>query len=292
MGTGGYPYLRSSGTIPSLRSTPRSSSRAGRAASAHRACWRHRRVLLLDLPDGDCGRTESTSSRGGVRMSAPTGDLYLAPTIAGSRRLPAAARARLVHLRGADGPASPLRTWPPRTTTRSSGFCTSAGTADCDTVGSDEAAPPDFCVDAKARRADAAVIERARLFVGSDSGSRTWRGRWAPRRWRSTRVSAGDLRGSAIAWCRPAAAPFDDQATSRRSARVRGARARGWYCAACGGPGRRWLRRLVRPEVQPIQPPWIYELIRDRDQVDVIVCRNAALLDEVLSRWHGGRLGP
>ena len=52
------------------------------------------------------------------------------------------------------------------------------------------------------------------------------------------------------------------------------------------------LRRLVRPEVQPVQPPWIYELIRDGDQVDVIVCRNAALLEEVLVRWHGGRLGP
>ena len=48
-----------------------------------------------------------------------------------------------------------------------------------------------------------------------------------------------------------------------------------------------WERRL-----QPVQPPWIYELIRDGDQVDVIVCRNAALLDEVLGRWHGGRLGP
>jgi FkbM family methyltransferase len=46
------------------------------------------------------------------------------------------------------------------------------------------------------------------------------------------------------------------------------------------------------PRLQPIQPPWIYELIRDGDQVDVIVCRNAALLEEVLGRWHGGRLGP
>jgi FkbM family methyltransferase len=46
------------------------------------------------------------------------------------------------------------------------------------------------------------------------------------------------------------------------------------------------------PRLQPVQPPWIYELIRDGDQVDVIVCRNAALLDEVLGRWHGGRLGP
>jgi hypothetical protein len=52
------------------------------------------------------------------------------------------------------------------------------------------------------------------------------------------------------------------------------------------------LRRLVRPEVQPVQPPWIYELIRDGDQVDVIVCRNAPLLEEVLTRWHGGKLGP
>jgi FkbM family methyltransferase len=46
------------------------------------------------------------------------------------------------------------------------------------------------------------------------------------------------------------------------------------------------------PRLQPVQPPWIYELIRDGDQVDVIVCRNAALLDEVLGRWHGARLGP
>ena len=46
------------------------------------------------------------------------------------------------------------------------------------------------------------------------------------------------------------------------------------------------------PRLQPVQPPWIYELIRDGDQVDVIVCRNAALLEEVLGRWHGGRLGP
>ena len=46
------------------------------------------------------------------------------------------------------------------------------------------------------------------------------------------------------------------------------------------------------PRLQPIQPPWIYELIRDGDQVDVIVCRNASLLEEVLTRWHGGRLGP
>ena len=46
------------------------------------------------------------------------------------------------------------------------------------------------------------------------------------------------------------------------------------------------------PRLQPVQPPWIYELIRDGDQVDVIVCRNAALLEEVLTRWHGGRLGP
>jgi FkbM family methyltransferase len=46
------------------------------------------------------------------------------------------------------------------------------------------------------------------------------------------------------------------------------------------------------PRLQPVQPPWIYELIRDGDQVDVIVCRNAALLEEVLGRWHGSRLGP
>ena len=46
------------------------------------------------------------------------------------------------------------------------------------------------------------------------------------------------------------------------------------------------------PRFQPVQPPWIYELIRDGDQVDVIVCRNAALLEEVLTRWHGSRLGP
>ena len=46
------------------------------------------------------------------------------------------------------------------------------------------------------------------------------------------------------------------------------------------------------PRLQPVQPPWIYELIRDGDQVDVIVCRNAPLLEEVLTRWHGGRLGP
>ena len=36
----------------------------------------------------------------------------------------------------------------------------------------------------------------------------------------------------------------------------------------------------------------VMELLRDGDQVDVIVCRNAALLEEVLGRWHGGRLGP
>jgi hypothetical protein len=46
------------------------------------------------------------------------------------------------------------------------------------------------------------------------------------------------------------------------------------------------------PRLQPIQAPWVYDLIRDGDQVDVIVCRNAALLEEVLVRRHGDRPDP
>jgi hypothetical protein len=47
-----------------------------------------------------------------------------------------------------------------------------------------------------------------------------------------------------------------------------------------------------QPRLQPIQAPWIYDLIRGRDQVDVIVCRNADLLEGVVARWRGSRLGP
>ena len=53
------------------------------------------------------------------------------------------------------------------------------------------------------------------------------------------------------------------------------------------------LRRLVRPEVTVAMGSRRIRIdLRDGDQVDVIVCRNAALLEEVLGRWHGGRLGP
>ena len=55
------------------------------------------------------------------------------------------------------------------------------------------------------------------------------------------------------------------------------------------------MSELVGPAGRVLPAPSrrrIYELIRDGDQVDVIVCRNAALLEEVLVRWHGGRLGP
>jgi FkbM family methyltransferase len=46
------------------------------------------------------------------------------------------------------------------------------------------------------------------------------------------------------------------------------------------------------PRLQPLQAPWVYDLIRGRDQVDVVVSRNADLLDGVLARWRGRPLGP
>ena len=46
------------------------------------------------------------------------------------------------------------------------------------------------------------------------------------------------------------------------------------------------------PRLQPMQAPWVYDLIGGHDQVDVIVCRNSNLLEQVLARWHGGTLGP
>jgi FkbM family methyltransferase len=59
-----------------------------------------------------------------------------------------------------------------------------------------------------------------------------------------------------------------------------------------------WLREAgmggweFLPRLQPIQPPWVYDLIPGRDRVDVIVCRNADLLEKVLARWRGSTLGP
>ena len=46
------------------------------------------------------------------------------------------------------------------------------------------------------------------------------------------------------------------------------------------------------PRLQPIQAPWVYDLIQGLDQVDVIVCRNADLLGGVLARWRGSPPGP
>src|SRR5262245_11083125 len=46
------------------------------------------------------------------------------------------------------------------------------------------------------------------------------------------------------------------------------------------------------PRLQPIQAPWVYDLIRDGEQVDVVVCRNRDLLQGVLARWRGSPLGP
>ena len=70
---------------------------------------------------------------------------------------------------------------------------------------------------------------------------------------------------------------------------------------AAGGSGRglmEWLKEAgmdgweFLPRLQPVQAPWVYDLIRARDQVDVMVCRNGDLLEKVLTRWRGGTLGP
>jgi len=59
-----------------------------------------------------------------------------------------------------------------------------------------------------------------------------------------------------------------------------------------------WLQGLgmggweFLPRLQPVQAPWIYDLIHGSDQVDIIVCRNADLLEGVLARWRGRTLGP
>jgi FkbM family methyltransferase len=70
---------------------------------------------------------------------------------------------------------------------------------------------------------------------------------------------------------------------------------------AAGGSARgmmEWLQALgmtgweFLPRLQPLQAPWVYDLIRDGDQVDVVLSRNAALLDGALARWRGRPLGP
>ena len=160
-------------------STSRAGPRSGGSSTRVLAPF-YERVLLLDLPDGDWWKDgKHFVERYAEACGCPAPDkgiLYLA---ADNRR----AAADYLRQRGLDSfiyvaqmvrHRLPFRSWPLAHYHALLRLLHErlALPIVVDTVGSDEAALPDFCVDAG--RLDvltaAAVIERARLFVGSDSG--------------------------------------------------------------------------------------------------------------------------
>ena len=185
MGTGGYPYLAVVGNNPHVAQVYAPFIYKPSRAAQRRLIERvlapfYERVLLLDLPDGDWWKDgKHFAERYAEACGCPPPDkgiLYLA---ADNRR----AAADYLQQRGLDSfiyvaqmirHRLPFRSWPLAHYHALLRILHDrlALPIVVDTVGSDEAALPDFCVDAG--RLDvltaAAVIERARLFVGSDSG--------------------------------------------------------------------------------------------------------------------------
>jgi FkbM family methyltransferase len=47
---------------------------------------------------------------------------------------------------------------------------------------------------------------------------------------------------------------------------------------------------LLEHRIVPVSPPWVYDLIRDQNWVDVVVSRNSDLLDTVMSSYCGVEL--
>ena len=137
MGTGGYPYLAVVGNNPHVAQVYAPFIYKPSRAAQRRLITRvlapfYERVLLLDLPDGDWWKDgKHFVERYAEACGCPPPDkgiLYLA---ADNRR----AAADYLRQRGLDSfiyvaqmvrHRLPFRSWPLRTTTRSSGFCTSA----------------------------------------------------------------------------------------------------------------------------------------------------------------------
>lgn len=49
---------------------------------------------------------------------------------------------------------------------------------------------------------------------------------------------------------------------------------------------------LLEHRIMPVASPWVYDLIRDRKWVDVVLCRNSDLLNTVMSNYCGVELPP
>ena len=47
---------------------------------------------------------------------------------------------------------------------------------------------------------------------------------------------------------------------------------------------------LLEHRIIPISPPWVYDLIRDRQWVDVVLSRHSELLNTVMSNYYGVEL--
>ena len=47
---------------------------------------------------------------------------------------------------------------------------------------------------------------------------------------------------------------------------------------------------LLEHRIIPISPPWVYDLIRDRQWVDVVLSPNSELLNRVMSNYCGVEL--
>jgi ADP-heptose:LPS heptosyltransferase len=185
LATGGYPYRAVALNNPHLARIHSPFAYRRRVAAQRRLIERvlspfYERVLLLDPPVLDWWKegthfAERYAAACGCPVP-PKGIVYLS---ADNRR----AAADYLHSRGLDRfvyvaqmvrRRYPLRSWPLAHYHALLRLIHErfALPIVVDTVGSDEAAVPDFCVDAG--RLDlltaAAVIERAGLFVGSDSG--------------------------------------------------------------------------------------------------------------------------
>jgi hypothetical protein len=185
MGTGGYPYLAVVKNNPHLARVYSPFIYKPRRTAQRRLIERvltpfYERVLLLDPTDGTWwkeGRHFAERYAEACGSPAPArGIVYLSDA---NRRVAAEYLARrglssFVYVAQMVRHRLPFRSWPLAHYHALLRLMRErlAMPIVVDTVGSDEAALPDFCVDAG--RLDlmsaAAVIERARLFVGSDSG--------------------------------------------------------------------------------------------------------------------------
>jgi hypothetical protein len=185
MGTGGYPYLAVVKNNPHVARVYSPFIYKPRRAAQRRFIERvlapfYERVLLLDPPDGDWWKEgRHFAARYAEACGCPppaAGRMYLSE---GNRRGAADYLARrglrsFIYVAQMVRRRLPFRSWPLAHYHALLRLMHERFSLPIvvDSVGSDETALPGFCLDAG--RLDlltaAAVIERARLFVGSDSG--------------------------------------------------------------------------------------------------------------------------